>query len=132
MLVLIVEDATTIATLVKIYLVGWNLEFQDAGNGREALALARVKRPDLIISDIRMPDMDGFQLCSTLRSDKVLHDVPVILITALQDEESERMLRMVGATAFLKKPVGVNKLREIVGRILRLPSVNPTGVPNKP
>lgn len=121
MKVLIVEDTKTITSLLQVYLMGWGLEFAEAKDGEEGLRKAREAKPDLVISDVRMPVMDGFELCAAIRSDKDLHAVPVVLLTTLKDEASRQKGRMVGATAFLSKPVAVDELREKVGALLNLP-----------
>jgi twitching motility two-component system response regulator PilG len=121
MKVLIVEDTKTITSLLQVYLMGWGLEFVEAKNGEEGLKLARELKPDLILSDVRMPVMDGFEMCAAIRSDKAIHSVPVVLLTSLKDEASRQKGRLVGATAFLSKPVAVDELREKVGEILHLP-----------
>jgi twitching motility two-component system response regulator PilG len=69
-----------------------------------------------------MPGMDGFELCAALRSDPVLHGTPVVLLTSLNDDASRRKGRLVGASAFLTKPVSVDELRRTVSEILKLPS----------
>jgi twitching motility two-component system response regulator PilG len=66
--------------------------------------------------------MDGFELCAAVRSDKELYAVPVVLLTTLKDEASRQKGRLVGATAFLSKPVAVDELREKVGALLKLPN----------
>jgi twitching motility two-component system response regulator PilG len=120
MKVLLVDDTKTLTTLMRIYLMGWSLEFYDARNGAVALEMARRIRPDLVISDIKMPVMDGVELCSALRADPELAQVPVILLTQLEDQATrERGLRS-GATEFLTKPVSVEGSREIVARVLHL------------
>jgi twitching motility two-component system response regulator PilG len=121
MKVLIVEDTKTITSLLQVYLMGWSLEFHEAKDGEEGLRKAREIRPDLIISDVRMPVMDGFELCAAVRSDKELHATPIVLLTTLKDEASRQKGKLVGATAFLSKPVAVDELREKVGSILHLP-----------
>lgn len=122
MKVLIVEDTKTITSLLQVYLMGWGLDFVEAKDGEEGLRRARETRPDLIITDVRMPVMDGFELCAAVRSDRDLHQVPVVLLTTLKDEASRQKGRLVGATAFLSKPVSVDELREKVGSLLNLPS----------
>jgi twitching motility two-component system response regulator PilG len=119
--ILIVEDTKTITSLIQVYLMGFGLEFVEAKDGEEGLRQARVTRPDLIISDVRMPVMDGFELCAAIRSDRDLHSVPLVLLTTLKDEASRQKGRLVGATAFLSKPVSVDELREKVGTLLNLP-----------
>lgn len=120
MTVLLVDDTKTLTTLIKIYLMGWSMEFHEAQDGVRALETARLVKPDLIISDIKMPAMDGFQLCEAVRADPVLARTPLILLTHLDDEASRERGRRAGATAFLTKPVAVEALREIVARTLSL------------
>jgi twitching motility two-component system response regulator PilG len=123
MKVLIVEDAKTLSTLVQVYLMGWGIQFVVASDGAEGLAKARTEKPDLVISDVRMPRMDGFELCAALRADRDLARVPVVLLTSLNDEQSHQQGRIAGASAFLNKPISVNALREVVARLLGLPEV---------
>jgi twitching motility two-component system response regulator PilG len=125
--VLIVEDTKTITNLLQVYLMGWGLQFFDAGNGVQGLAKAREIKPDLIISDVQMPEMDGFALCAAVRADSNLHATPFLLLTSLKDEASRQRGRLVGASAFLNKPVSVDELRERVRELLKLPVKGPTG-----
>ncbi len=122
MKVLIVEDTKTITNLIQVYLMGWGFEFHDASNGAVGLARAREIKPDLIISDVQMPEMDGFALCAAIRADPALHKIPVVMLTSLKDEASRQKGRLVGATAFLNKPVSVDDLRDKVRTILKLPT----------
>ncbi len=122
MKVLIVDDTKTLLSLIQIYLMGWGLEFVEAHDGLEGLRRARESRPDLVISDVRMPEMDGFELCAALRADPVLHATPVVLLTSLADAASRAKGSLVGASAFLTKPVTVHALRSVVGSVLKLPA----------
>jgi CheY-like chemotaxis protein len=83
--ILIVEDSTTQALLLRHLLEEHQCEVLIAQNGQEALALIRKQRPTLVITDINMPEMDGYQLCKTIKSDEALCDLPVILLTSLSD-----------------------------------------------
>jgi twitching motility two-component system response regulator PilG len=125
--VLIVEDTKTITNLLQVYLMGWGLQFFDAGNGVQGLNKAREIKPDLIISDVQMPEMDGFALCAAVRADSSLHATPFLLLTSLKDEASRQRGRLVGASAFLNKPVSVDELRERVRELLKLPVKSPSG-----
>jgi twitching motility two-component system response regulator PilG len=122
MKVLIVEDTKTIANLLQVYLMGWGLEFFDATNGVTGLQRAREVKPDLIISDVQMPEMDGFALCAAIRADPALYATPFVLLTSLKDDASRQRGRLVGASAFLNKPIAVDDLREKVRDILKLPA----------
>ncbi|NVJ08663.1 response regulator [Myxococcus sp. AM001] len=120
--VLIVEDTKTITNLLQVYLMGWGLEFFDAPNGAIGLTKARELKPDLIISDVQMPEMDGFALCAAVRADRQLHDTPFMMLTSLKDDASRQKGKLVGASAFLNKPVSVDDLRSKVRDILKLPA----------
>lgn len=120
MRVLIVEDTKTLLTLIQIYLMGWGFEFVEAQDGREALEKARKARPDLVITDVCMPGMDGFELTAAIRRDAALQRVPVVMLTTLKDDASREKGRRAGATAFLSKPVSVEELRGTVSDLLHL------------
>ncbi len=121
MRVLLVDDTRTLLSLIQVYLMGWQLEFHEAKDGLEGLAKARELKPALVVTDIRMPGMDGFELCAAIRADQELHAIPVVLLTSLNDETSRKKGKLVGASAFLTKPVSVDELRQTVGTLLRLP-----------
>jgi twitching motility two-component system response regulator PilG len=118
---LLVDDTRTLLSLIQVYLLGWGLEFVEARDGIEGLSRAREQKPDLIISDIRMPGMDGFEFCAAVRADRALHAVPFVMLTSLTDEMSRRKGKLVGASAFLTKPIAPDSLRAIVGELLKLP-----------
>ncbi len=118
--ILMVDDTKTLTTLMRVYLMGWDIQFRDAQDGAAGLQLARAFQPDLVITDVKMPVMCGFQLCAAIRADPALSRTPVILLTQLDDQASrERGLR-IGATEFLNKPVSVDDLRQVVARVLKL------------
>jgi twitching motility two-component system response regulator PilG len=119
--VLLVDDTRTLLSLIQVYLMGWQLQFIEARDGVEGLSKARDLKPDLIVTDVRMPGMDGFELCAAIRGDPGLHATPVILLTSLNDDTSRKKGKLVGATAFLTKPVAVDELRQTVGTLLSLP-----------
>jgi twitching motility two-component system response regulator PilG len=114
MKVLIVDDTNTLRSLVQIYLLAPGWEFVEAQNGAEGLEKVRALRPDVVISDVKMPVMDGFELCAAIRSDPSLRDIPVVLLTMLGDEASRERGRLVGASAFLTKPISPETLRDTV------------------
>jgi twitching motility two-component system response regulator PilG len=121
MKVLLVDDTRTLLSLIQVYLMGWQIEFHEAKDGLEGLAKAKQLLPELVVTDVRMPGMDGFELCAAIRGDPALHHIPVVLLTSLNDDTSRKKGKLVGASAFLTKPVSVDELRKTVGTLLKLP-----------
>jgi twitching motility two-component system response regulator PilG len=121
MKILLVDDTKTLISVLKVLLMGWDLEFRAEHDGAAALATARAWKPDLVISDVRMPGMDGFELCASLRADPELHRVPIVLLTSFGDEVSKKKGMLVGATAFLTKGADRDQLRNTVRDVLKLP-----------
>jgi twitching motility two-component system response regulator PilG len=123
MKILIVEDVATIVLLLKVYMSGWGVdaEIEHVQDGQAGLAKAREFRPDIIISDVQMPKMDGFELCAAIRADPILHKTLFFLLTSLSDEASVKKGQMVGATAFLKKPISPLELRNSIAPHIKLP-----------
>jgi CheY-like chemotaxis protein len=103
--VLIVEDSPTTRAVIKVYLVGHSLEFLEATNGNDGLQLARQHRPNVIVVDLKMPGMDGFTFCRSVRGDVRLKETPVILLTGSKGEEVKREALLAGASYFMTKPI---------------------------
>lgn len=116
-LILVADDSITQARRSAQALEAAGFRVQLAENGREALERARRWRPDVIVSDILMPVMDGFALCREARRDPLLADVPIVLHTiTFVDTKDEAFARAIGATRFLTKPSDPEDLvREVRG-----------------
>jgi putative two-component system response regulator len=119
-LVLIVDDEVRNVKLLETLLHADGHETVSASNGNEALVLAVLNKPDLILLDIMMPLMDGFETVARLKADPRTQPVPVIMITALDDRESKLRALQSGAEEFLSKPVQSAELRMRVRNLLRL------------
>jgi response regulator RpfG family c-di-GMP phosphodiesterase len=116
---LIVDDNTQNLYMLETLLKTNGFEVVQAVNGSEALELARTAPPDLIISDILMPEMDGFSLCREWRSDELLKKIPFIFYTATYtDPKDERFALSLGADRFLVKPMEPDILMENVRQAL--------------
>ena len=102
--VLIVEDSTTQAKLLKYVLEKHGFKVAVAYNGKEALNLLADYTPALIISDIVMPVMDGYSLCESVKRDKKLNGIPVLLLTTLSEPEDVIKGLESGADSFITKP----------------------------
>lgn len=117
---MLVDDEPANLTLLEelLYLKGYATV--SALSGDEALSLARASRPDLILLDIMMPDMDGFDVCDRLRNDKTLQTVPIIFLTALDDDISRLKGLEMMADDYLTKPFNSRLLLAKVENILQL------------
>jgi putative nucleotidyltransferase with HDIG domain len=118
--ILIVDDEPsgreTLAALLKPQ--GYQLAF--AANGAEALALVAAQDPDLILLDVMMPELDGFEVCRRLRATPAVAEIPIILLTALDDRESRLQGIEAGADDFVSKPFDRAELRARIRAITRL------------
>src|SRR5689334_19109768 len=101
--ILIVDDDAGAREALELLLAhDYTLAF--AGNGAEALVQAATLRPDLILLDVMMPEMDGLEVCQRLRTTPDLAEVPIIMVTALDDRESRVCVIEAGADDFVSKP----------------------------
>ena len=91
-----------------------------AHNGTDALRIVRQEMPDLIISDVMMPEMDGFQLCHQVKSDLSISHIPVVLLTARYDDDSQVLGYKLGADSYLAKPFSIDLLLYVIGNLVRL------------
>ena len=113
--VLIVDDEQDFADMVKDYLVlkgGYEVEAADSGFAA-GYTIARFK-PDVILMDIMMPDMDGFEVLRMLRSDKSTRHIPVIACTAYRDPDVEERIREDAFHDYIQKPLKLDQLMELV------------------
>jgi diguanylate cyclase (GGDEF)-like protein len=119
-IILIVDDEIISRYTVKILLEseGYNLIF--AESGAEALEKAQSIMPDVMLLDVMMPEMDGFQVCQHLRANPRLAELPVVMVTALDDRESRLKGLEVGADDFMSKPFDKAELRARIRTITRL------------
>ncbi|MDP2371988.1 EAL domain-containing protein [Rhodoferax sp.] len=102
--ILIAEDSPTQAEQLQYLLEGHDYKVVPAANGRKALESLRRRRPSLVISDIVMPEMNGYELCKAIKSDQALKDIPVILVTTLSDVLDIMKGLECGADNFIRKP----------------------------
>ncbi|MFC2060241.1 PAS domain S-box protein [Chloroflexota bacterium] len=102
--IVIAEDSATQREQLEYILETHGYQVVAAGNGKEALALIRLDRPDIVISDIVMPEMDGYDLCKQIKMDEKLKDIPVVLLTALSNPADVIKGLECGADNFVTKP----------------------------
>lgn len=118
--ILVVEDDQAIAQMIRLILTKHGHALQFAHNGLDALTLLDSWRPDLIISDVMMPGLDGFELAERLHQTDGLHDIPVIFVTALAQVEQISHGLKLGAVDYLTKPFRAMELEARVNNALRL------------
>ncbi|MBI3067868.1 MAG: EAL domain-containing protein [Betaproteobacteria bacterium] len=116
--ILIVEDSPTQAEQLRHLLEERDYAVTVAADGRQGLEAARRRKPALIISDILMPELDGYGLCKAVKSDEKLKDVPVILVTTLSDPQDVIRGLESGADNFIRKPYDENYLLSRVDYLL--------------
>jgi len=119
--ILIVEDSLVQVARLKNLLQERGYWVTVATNGQEALAAAREREPDLIISDIIMPGMDGYEMCQAIKHDGGLRDIPVILLTVLSDTKDVIRALKAGVDYYLTKPYYENHLLSQVESALARP-----------
>jgi CheY-like chemotaxis protein len=117
--ILVVEDEVLLRVSLADALRECGHHVDEASNGRAALECMRRRVPDLVLLDLRMPVMDGFEFRAAQREDALLANVPVILVSANGDEENARSL---GAVGVLDKPVRLSGLLEMINTFHRAPS----------
>ncbi len=104
-LVLVIDDEPTQRMLSREALEQRGYRVEEADSGEAGLELAREFKPDLILLDVMMPGMDGFEVCRRIRIDPDLHRTPVVIVTALEDLDSIEIGFKAGATDFIAKPI---------------------------
>lgn len=121
--ILIVDDNRQNLELLQAYLEDMDCDLRAAHDGLEALAAVEQRQPDIILLDVMMPRMSGYQACVKLKNNPLTRDIPIIMVTALNEiSDAERAVES-GADDFLTKPV--NKL-ELITRVKSLLAVRLT------
>ncbi len=118
--ILIVDDEHAGRETVEAILEGDDYTLLMASNGREALEIAQSVQPDVILMDVMMPGMSVFEACRRIRSDAALAEIPIIVLTALDDRKSLLDALESGADDFITKPVDRYELRARLAGIMRL------------
>ncbi len=119
--VLVVDDYVQNVELLQEVLNVGGYEVSTAYNGEEALKKAHQEKPDLILLDIMMPKMDGYQVCEALRNAADTKDIPIIFVTAKTEvKDWTRAIFDMGANSYITKPINPKKLIEKVQNVLRM------------
>ncbi|HEY9607586.1 MAG TPA: response regulator [Allocoleopsis sp.] len=117
--ILVIEDEETVRENILELLDAEGFNAIAAQNGRIGLELARQHLPDLILCDVRMPELDGYGVLQGIRSDPVMATIPLIFLTAKASKTDLSYGLELGATAYITKPFTITELLDAISRILK-------------
>jgi CheY-like chemotaxis protein len=119
--ILVVDDESDVRELIKAGLDKTKYTTLSAASGMEALGICKINKPDLILLDIAMPMMDGYQVCEKLKQDPQTKDIPVLFLTG-KDLDPRGIIERyehLGACGYIPKPSTLKELLEKIGEILQ-------------
>ena len=116
--VLVVEDNELNLKLFCDLLRAHGMTAEPVRDGREAVARARDFAPDLIVTDIQLPHVTGFELITQLKGDPALREIPIMAVTAYAGREDEERIRGAGADAYVSKPISLMRFVEAVNGLM--------------
>ncbi len=116
--VLVVDDEPKWLRIVDLYLRGQGYEVTTTLSGQEAIQKVRQDRPDVVVADISMPGMDGYELCRVLRSDAGTRTIPFIFLTGRDDDTDRLKARKIGSDDYLTKPCPLERLAQSVDTLM--------------
>ena len=122
--ILVVDDSKPVSEYVQVVLEERGYKTITANNGSQAMVMAVEYRPDLILLDIMMPDVDGYTICSQLKADRKTRDIPVIFLSALNSQFDKIKAFKCGAVDFVTKPIQVEELTARVKSHLTISRLN--------
>ena len=121
--ILVVDDELMNREMLQICLTSEGYEVQQAQSGEKALEIIAVRPPDLVLTDVRMHGISGYQLCAQLKADAATRTIPVVIVTGLGSDEDKQQGIRAGADDFVEKPLNLpvmlNRIKSLV-RIKRL------------
>ncbi|GAB6138261.1 response regulator [Halanaerobaculum tunisiense] len=116
--ILVVEDNKNIITVLRMCLENAGYKIKVVSNGVEAVDIAFDWNPDLVLLDIKIPKMNGFLVCETLKDDEITADTPIIMLSAKAEEADIKRAYGVGADEYMTKPIDHNNLLTKVKKYL--------------
>lgn len=114
---LVVDDSRTMREMVSFTLKGAGFEVTESEDGKMALTAATGQAFDLVITDLNMPNMNGFELIKALRQNPTFKFTPILMLTTEGDEEKKSEGKSAGATGWLTKPFNPEKLVQVVQKV---------------
>jgi CheY-like chemotaxis protein len=116
--IVMVEDSKAASTVLKEVLESEGHTVLHASDGVTGLALARREKPDLILLDLLLPKLNGYDVCNALMRDNLTRHIPILIISTLDTAESVEKAKLCGARNFMKKPYNLDDLLREINRLL--------------
>ena len=116
--ILVIDDEPDLTDIIQTFLEGAGYHVYSENSAVKGIEKARSLKPDLVLLDITMPVMDGYQVCQELKKDKATADIPVVFLTGKDPAEDNNRAFQSGADLFIKKPFSCESLLEIVRIVL--------------
>ncbi|BCG45999.1 Response regulator receiver protein [Citrifermentans bremense] len=116
--ILVVEDEESLLKLESILFTSKGYQVTGVRGGLDALRSIAQDRPDLVVLDIMLPDMDGFEVCRSIKEDPDTRSIPVVMLTAKKSSRDLEAGRVAGADAYITKPFKSVKVLEVIGGLL--------------
>jgi len=116
--ILVVEDNDRNRRLLKILLQARGYVVVEASSGKEALEYLEAQKPDLILMDIQLPNMDGLTLTKQIKSDEKTKDIPIVAVTAYAMKGDKERILEAGCNAYVSKPINTQELPQLIADIL--------------
>lgn len=120
--VLVIDDEPFIIDMITTYMQLKGYQVRGATNGTDGLALLPLEKPDALLLDLMLPDIQGFEICERIRAMPDFADLPILIISARTDADSKARAERAGASAYLVKPI---KMAELFGELERLFKTTP-------
>ena len=115
---LVVDDERSIRLLCRVNLAASGMDVLEAADGREGLELARKERPDLVLLDVMMPEVDGWTVARELAADEKTSEIPIVFLTARADPADKRLGERLGGVGYLVKPFDPVAIGSLVEDVL--------------
>jgi len=119
--ILVVDDEPSWLKVLRYFLENKGYAVKTVPSATEALALLQTYHPDIILSDVRMPDMNGFDLLDTIRKDPEVSSTPVIFFSAIDDYDARKTAKDLGAVDYIVKPFDQEEVASVLHKHLHLP-----------
>ncbi len=117
--ILAVDDDPLALKLIQATLAPEGYKIVTANNGEEAVNLAHIHKPALILMDIMMPMMDGYTACSTIKTDPLTKNIPVIMLTGLGFELNKKLAETAGADGYITKPFNADEILDLISKTVK-------------